>query len=381
MEKSKENFKIGILTFHYGANFGGVLQAYALQQALIGLGYSATIINICPRFYRYKILRRILLPRIKHFSLNKLKEIIIHLRFGYKSLSIFDDFRKEHLIQTKPVSLEKLPLYTNNFNAIIVGSDQIWNESQHKFNTFFLNWDTIEYKGLKISYAACCGKNTFKQNNRKHLCNALKDFNYISVRDQETVNFVHNLIEESPPIVADPTLLHDFNEFSFGSPSSEKYILTYILGNEIKGGNSKALEFIKNKYNKMQVFTISAPTLNPQVYSWADDKVFYNISPKEWVQMIKNASFFFTDSFHGTLFALKYHVPFISYHNDIKRSSRFLYLRDKYHLKNIVSSVDDIQQLNHTNTENLDFKYCDTVIAQQKEDGLLFLKTALNMNE
>ena len=36
--------KVGILTFHYGYNYGGVLQAYALQQFLLSKGFEVEII-------------------------------------------------------------------------------------------------------------------------------------------------------------------------------------------------------------------------------------------------------------------------------------------------------------------------------------------------
>ena len=37
--------KIGILTFHRTTNYGAALQAYALQQTLIGQGHDAEIID------------------------------------------------------------------------------------------------------------------------------------------------------------------------------------------------------------------------------------------------------------------------------------------------------------------------------------------------
>lgn len=43
--------KIGIITFHWATNYGAVIQAYALQEAVASLGHDVKIINYKPSQY------------------------------------------------------------------------------------------------------------------------------------------------------------------------------------------------------------------------------------------------------------------------------------------------------------------------------------------
>ena len=69
--------EIGIITFHASHNYGSMLQAYALQSTLQGLGADVTIIN-----YRSQIQQDIyaLYPKKVSF-LAKVKSIVRRLLF------------------------------------------------------------------------------------------------------------------------------------------------------------------------------------------------------------------------------------------------------------------------------------------------------------
>lgn len=43
------NKKVGIITFHASHNFGSMLQAYALQQVILHMGFDCKIINLEPK--------------------------------------------------------------------------------------------------------------------------------------------------------------------------------------------------------------------------------------------------------------------------------------------------------------------------------------------
>src|SRR5699024_9883795 len=108
----------------------------------------------------------------------------------------------------------------------------------------------------------------------------LEDFDRISVRNKHSQKFVETVIGEKPPIVADPTLLWDFDELGREFMSdSDSYILVYVLGKDISGSNRKGIEKIKRKYGKLKLYAIVIPTINFNIWNYAN-KVFNDLGPK-----------------------------------------------------------------------------------------------------
>ena len=104
--------KIGILTYHYSDNYGAVLQAYALSNILIANGHDVEIINLIPK--------KSLKIRLGKFFKQKL------LTYNFIA------FRKNHLKinPNKSLFFDDLKSYDFTiYEAIIVGSDQVWRKS------------------------------------------------------------------------------------------------------------------------------------------------------------------------------------------------------------------------------------------------------------
>ncbi len=331
--------KIGIMTYHYGYNFGGVLQCYALQQTLKKMGYDDVhVINCIPnrlKFYLGGIPRR--------RELRTFYDLYLRFRYGRKCREAFDAFRTNYLNQTSFIKRSELPVKVADYDALIVGSDQIWNFREQSDGMFFLNWEP-QFRGRRIAYAPCCGKNEVNENYRKQLQNALNAFNSLSVRNDETSSFVEGLTGKRPPIVPDPTCLYDFHEFlTTECPVEDRYIFTYILGNEMNEGNKAAIDLIRKKFPGRKVIASVIAYSNPQLADWADE-IMYNLSPKEWLNMILHADFIFTDSFHGTIFSMRFNKIFITYYTEERRKARFLGLQKQFGIEeNIVSSLVQIE--------------------------------------
>lgn len=359
--------KIGILTYHYGYNFGGVLQCYALQKTLMGIGYdNVSVINCIPsrlRFYLGGI------PRKR--SLKLFYDWYLRVRYGKKCRSAFDAFRKNYLHTTRYVSRKELPLFVKDYDALIVGSDQIWNIREQSDGMFFLSWNP-EYHGRRIAYAPCCGKNEVSEKERFNIRDALYNFDSLSVRNTETFEFVKGITGLTPIIVPDPTCLYDFRDLLLDKPiRRDRYIFTYILGKEINGGCKKAIELIKKKLPGCIVIASVIAYSNPQKIDWADE-IMYCLSPVEWINMIQNASFVLTDSFHGTIFSMMFNTPFITYYAEERRKSRFIELANQFEIsKNIVSRLEEIDSFVIENKSHNDkFEVLST-------KGIAFLKDAL----
>lgn len=384
-ERYREDMKkIGILTFHYSNNYGGVLQSIALYKTLEGLGYEVEIINYIPLKYKgmdfignLGIRKNIFKNRISYINLRKnIKKISIILKHSNSIIKKFDKYREKNITLTKRVDEDSLISILGSYSTIIVGSDQIWNPTQRKKKIYFLDFGET-YKGDKISYAADSTTNMVSIEDIKKLNKSLNEFNKISVRNEHSKEFVKRIINKDVEIVADPVLLYDFkinNEDK--NIINNEYILVYVLGKEIEGSHTRAIEQIKAKYGDLPVYSIKIPTMNFELSEFADE-TFYDLSPNKWITLVKNAKFIYTDSFHGVMFCLKYHKPFLAYYNEELRAPRFEDLGKRYEIESfIVNSCIDIEKKRSLDILP-DFVKIDQLIEKQKVSSLEFLKEAL----
>lgn len=358
--------KIGILTFHYGSNYGGVLQCYALQCVLSKYGHRVEVINYKPndRIKQFFIVCR---SCFKRGVFDGFRSFVLYLKYSSECRNIFSAFSEKYLNLTKQMS-DTYSLSLLEFDAVVVGSDQVWNRSQHKSPVYFLNWVNGR-KCKKYSYAACCGLNVIEDAYRKKIAEELIEFDRISVRSAETAGFVKELIGKSPTIVCDPTMLYDFNEFKF--PRADKYILVYILGEDVSGGNITVIDAIRSKYSGLDVYALLIGDRCANLCKWAD-KIFYNVSPDEWVSLFYNSSFIYTDSFHGSVFAMKFQKPFIAYYNDSITGKRFKDLASTYDMANIITDAKETIQLLESEDEVRYFY--NEVVGDNVTDSLQFIK-------
>lgn len=379
--------KIGILTFHYSNNYGAVLQCMSLQKTLTQMGLCVEIINFIPSSFSENGITKNLGIRKNIFKSRRMdinlitiiRKIIVKNRNNQIIIDKFNKFRDKNLNLGVEVNEKTIQEILNDYDTIIVGSDQIWNPSQRDRKEYFLDFKDL-FKGIKISYAADSTIKEIDINHRNKLEKSLNDFSSISVRNNHSYEFVKSLINKNVPIVADPTILYDFNNFEINDQNKGKYILAYILGKEIKGSHKHTLEKIKKVKGNLPVYFIVIPTMNFSFYNCAD-KVLYDLGPKEWLTMFKNASFIYTDSYHGVLFSIKYHKPFLAYYTEKMRSTRFIDLGNRYNLeKYIVDSISDIDK--KKSLENIpDFKSIDKKLEDHKKVSIEFLKVALKLDE
>ena len=211
---------------------------------------------------------------------------------------------------------------------------------QSDYLPFF--FDRIDdFDGIRISYAACSPKSKAPIYNRAKITKLLGKFADISVRDMNTKSLVSNLGYTSANLVADPTQLYDFTECLDSSSDNipDKYIFSYIIGTPPKEGHEAYYQHIYSIYGELPIIGVRQNNA-----SYLHHTCMYrdNISPFEWVHMIKNATVVYTDSFHAILFAIKFKIPFIAYYKEHLRASRLVFLKEYYNLDGfIVNKLKD----------------------------------------
>ena len=275
---------IGTITFHWCTNFGAVIQAFALQTYLNSRGYDCEIIDYVPRrvalIHQYQMLKR--------FDSSGIKK--------YKAIK---KFRRSWLVTTKHrfYSFSALKSLSNAYDHVIVGSDQVWNESftlggeKGVTLSYFLSFVGTQTK--RISYAASFGMNQVNHQYADAVQKELKCFSAVSVRENTGVD-ICNQFGVDAVLVCDPTLLidvSDYNKIIEKSHFTTDAVYEYILHENQKMA-WRVCEITKDFFND-----------NHQVKEAQ--------SIEEWLYRIKNSKFVVTNSFHGLMFSLIFHKDFI----------------------------------------------------------------------
>lgn len=378
--------KIGIFTRTPKNNYGGTLQCLALQNFLLDKGYTVEVIaytssNRGRKIAKLKqILGGISIKEIVNNSMEKLYNFAA-LRFSHLSplpeslLKKNSEFIKNNIILT-----EKCDEYTigelvlsHKFDIVIFGSDKVWVDLGVSQLVCMGEWN-IEPVVKFISYAACSGRKVVPRYNREKVKKCLGMFSHISVRDTSTKNLISPYTDKNIEIVVDPTLLYNFHDFKNLINLDCPYILTYILGREIVGGHERILNKLKHRYPECIIVSIVLTNESTDIVKFSD-KVYYDAGVGEWVSLIYHSTAVYTDSYHGTLFALKFKKQFVTYYRELSRSSRIIDLKNEFCLKNVISKADDYCE--DIELSRNDYDRIDKYIKTKVSHSIKYLENAL----
>ena len=369
--------KIGIITLPFNNNYGGYLQCYALMSVLKSLGHQVTLIN---RMHN----RRSFLMRFRHFAkaflcamLHKEHNTYImsqvkELRNKGRNMMPFVD--KNISPKTRPIfnDLELHLFTTRRFDAVIVGSDQVWRPDYGpKIENYFLNF--VSEKTKKISYAASFGQDnpgyTSCQINR---CSRLiEKFDNISVREDsglEILNAWSVKLKNKPQVVLDPTMLLSKEHYISLLKSSceiKESIFCYVLD---ESDQAKLIVSSVFDYLKIPIYNI----IETDKWKNAD---YAMPSIEKWIEGISDARLVLTDSFHGTVFSLIFNKPFIVYANKERGASRFLSLLKQFGLESRIVTTSN--EAICVCEEEIDWCSVNKILETKKKLSYEFLYNAL----
>lgn len=369
-----KKIKTGTLTFHAAHNYGAMLQAYALQQIIIQMGYDNEIINfVCVN------------PRNKHKYPTKLKQTIALLlsylqRLPYqkqlqqKYLS-FEKFILDNLkISEQCLSLKDVENLVVKYDCCIVGSDQVWNMNTSSFGWVYY----LPFEGKAcISYAASMGNMdllTISNEDKEKVRDCLLRFNMIGVRDGHTKELVKEISGREAQIVIDPVFLlssEKWLEKVDNTPLIKgKYILLYSLY------YSSEISRIAMRFSKkmgIKIVLINEWTVRPFV---GNRKIVRRLDPGplEFLNLLYHAEFVLSTSFHGVVFSILF-----------KKAFGVIKVRTDWRLSHLLSLFD--LESRWVTSENLEEKLsdvnlispvdCESKLNKERERGLYFLEKNL----
>lgn len=388
--------RVGIVTYAHCANYGAELQACALSRIVKRiLGDEAQVETLwfdrspVTSSEKWRMIRRAFLGRLRRHPLGGFREIftILLIRFqGGRQLgaaerelvhrrdSAFEKFWNEcephsRRMEWKGVGLE-------DYDILIAGSDQIWNwRLTGDMSPFFLLFDPPSRAIRKISYAASVSVDEIDECYRAIYKKGLENLDCISVRETHGAKLLSDLTDKTIEVVLDPTLLITANEWSDIADDriavGEPYVLVYTLNS-----SARFFDRVMNYAGRkgMRVVNIFGGRMVDARY---DVTTVYDAGPREFLHLVRNASVVITNSFHGTIFAINFKVPFISVLNPASSvNSRILSITGLVGLDKRV--VYDDEQESFESLPDIDYAAVHDKLDVLRQKSLDYLRRGLD---
>lgn len=341
-------------------NYGSFLQAFSLRKNIEAIGNQVDYINIIPgrQLEEYKQ------PRFAKYE--KLIKRLCGLDFikRFKTIYTFQErFSKEFLPY-----LGVRKLHDNSHHDIVViGSDEVFNFAQQTWFGFSpqlfghgLNADKV------ITYAASFGATTVDKMEylglKDEVAGYLKDLDKISVRDKNSYDVVKTLTGISPSLNVDPVLIYDYSKYVPEEKHKSDYIIIYSYPGRIKDKNE--INAIKDFAKKKGLRLLSIGHYFP----WCDDVVVPN--PFEVLSYFRDAAYIVTDTFHGSVFSIKYNKQFATIVRGMN-NNKLSFLLQQFGLQGRI--VKDMSKLPEIEDTSIDYDAVNKKIEEYKDKSIKYL--------
>ena len=386
--------KIGLVLSYKETNYGAQLQAYATQVMVESLGHKTEIIDYSPKkgdrhvvlclglityLYQQFLFKR---KAKKHTTSNdplflKNKEERI------KQYKQFIDRRLHNIVKVSGYTA--LASRGKEYDAVLLGSDQKWAPGFSFGNMISLRFVPDDVR--KISYATSLGVSEYPKYCWPTSRKAWKRIDFLSVREQQGAVIIKQVCGPDIPVqvVVDPTYLMTKSQWEELIPvekkSEQKYVFSYFLGND-DTSKQIARKFADEKKLKL-VSVLSKESYSPIDQTYADELVIGN-TPEDFINWIRGAEYVFTDSFHGTAFSVINEKQFFIFYRKraeaTSRNSRIDNILSKWGLKDRLV-LPGVQDVDLTALKDIDYEEVNTLVGQEREKSLAFLKEALYFND
>ena len=388
--------KVAIASCHDKYNYGSLLQAYATEKAIERLGFD--VVTVDKRglgkeigagrrsFYRENLLDLSMYKAKLGFVRHRVKQRVDR-SFGEKmgernhAFASFADSRFN--LSPSFSTFKDLGEYCAGFEAVVVGSDQLWLPVNIAGDYFTLSFVPDGVK--KVSYATSFGVSSLSDDYLARTGEFLSSFSAISVRETTGAALVERAGREAA-VVCDPTMLLCGDEWgalancSYDLPA-EPYIFCYFLGK-----NTWNRDCAKKLAERTGCKVLAISHLDE--YVGYDDDGFadiqpYGVDPFQWVELLANATYVCTDSFHGSVFSCLFEKQFFTFrrHEGMgsqSTNSRLDTLLDKMGLTGrLCESKADFEA---AAASDVDFAKTREALADYRSESLGWLSGALGVD-
>lgn len=367
-----------ILSHAFFSNYGGILQAFALQKAICGLGWACDTVNYTPhgwcewltkqglraklRYWwrlaaiqfcnKHECIPRYLVPA-RHALFKKCFMHLFHLDWHYRQM--------KKLTKT---------------NAFIVGSDQVWRcEYVREMGVpmYFLSFATQEQRRRSIAYAASFGSDEWEGTPEEtaECAKLIKDFKAVSVREHSGIHICKEVFGVDAVQMPDPTLLLDAEDYSkvirrwWTRKLPQPFMSVYLLD---ETEEKKELTQSVAKTTQLYPQQLTAHEDAPK----AMDRI--PLSVPQWLRCMCDCECVLTDSFHGCVFAIIFNKPFVCLGNEARGSARFDSLLGTFNLQNRLLTNPTAEQVSECMHTPIDWERVNAIRHSEKQRAIQFLK-------
>jgi len=390
--------KVGIVSCYFQHNYGSMLQALATQMVLDKLNYKNETINISG--FNHEIGK----AKLLYFAKASLTSDILLSKFGMaKNVLIKKLSKNEYAVMSK-VRAEKFDAFSkkcfrlspkyeskeelgNNcedrYSSVLVGSDQLWLPGNIAADYYTLNF--VPKTVNTIAYATSFGQSSLPKDSAQKAEIFLKKIRHIGVREESGQKLVKEIANRNVPVVCDPTLLFTGEEWLSTQKEEpiieEKYILCYFLGN-----NPPHREFAKRLREATGCKIVALTHLDEFVKSdegYADDTP-YDVDPADFLNLIRNAQYVCTDSFHCSVFSMLYKKTFFTFRRYARKtkSSTNSRLDTLFRLAGVTGRVlEGTENIQKCLCMEIDYDHVHMNLAKIREKSYQYLQRALKDKE
>lgn len=362
-------------------NYGSFLQAWSLKHNIESLGHTCDFINIVPGEQ---------LGEYKQSRFAKIEKLVTRL-WGWDFMKRFNTIRtfqgrfaKEFLPE---LGVHQGEVNTNHYDVVVIGSDEVFNCAQ---KTWFGFSTQLFGKGLNadkvISYAGSFGATDVEKlaaiGKKEKVAELLKQMDAISIRDLNSLKTVETLTGNTPEKHVDPVLVWNYdseiqNQVEKGSSSlsgsngfkellkktGDRFMIVYTYPGRIT--DKEEIGAIRTYAKKKGLKLISIGHYFP----WCDDVVVPH--PFEVLALFQRAEAIVTDTFHGSVFSLKYNRYFCTIVRGMN-NNKLSHLLEQFGLEGrIVKTPDMLEKILST---PINYAPVNEQLEKERERSLEYLK-------
>lgn len=342
--------KIGIVTFQETNNYGALLQNYALQTVIKKAGHEVETID-----YKSAYIGKPL--GIRHLKNKGLMTYLLGVAgyFIYLPRTKANKKLRSKIHYSRRVNGRTIRELANDYDLYITGSDQVWNYKLTGMDPYYM-LGFVKDKSKCVSFSASIGVTEIDRSKYKPIRHYLKNYKYISVREDSAKDALSKVINNDIDVISDPTIMLGKEEWSVLATRKPKFKYVYVYQLGVSNDVVMMAKKIAKEEGLRIVFTpfpVGKPVKGRyHIAAGAEDVVSY----------IKNAEYVITDSFHGTMlsiiFGKKFFTKCAGTHAGV--GSRIHDMLDKYGLLDRLLSDDSDYQ------KEIDYKRVTEVIESEK---------------
>ncbi len=356
--------KVGIISMQRVGNYGSFLQAYALKRLIEDLGNDVVFVDIDVSETNKKVF-------LKSFKFRRY--IFKRLRYRRKGKLVSQKYKEA---QAKYLNLADRKMTSENCDAIVIGSDEIFNcDSQGSWKITRERFGYVPTAKCVISYAASCGNTDITDASSEDveiIKTGLFSLQAISVRDQNTAKMVFDVSGSSANKHVDPVLVYNFKSEMASCAKTVfpagPYMIVYAYRGRINSRDEiKAIRAYAHKKG-LRILSVGG------MQAWCDD--YLVLDPFEVLQYFKNAACIVTDTFHGTVMGAKFNKPMAVFVRE-SNSNKLIDLLEHFHMEShIVHNVNNIAEI--IDREN-DYSAFNRIAAEESARTRKYLKDQLSV--